>query len=554
MLILLWGILLQSPQSGFGKAMFAVHLGLFILWQPFVPDRERLSRRALLIVLAGLTSLFILFDFTALVLWTLLLASVVGGKVFLEGDARARIHHFGAFVFLVLLLLFMLVPAAFPPAQMPALVGDAVSVVLAMLIAVLLILPKVGDSVPATEVTDFVNSVFVLLLLAVLVSASLASMLLFGKDYAGALFATLLVIGAILLVLGWAWNPHGGYSGMREGISRYLMSLAMPAEQWLQTLAEHATHDDEPDRFVAGALAELSANLGWLRGLRWTTGAGEGEIGQPDGVPTRFKHRELEVSVFSRHPLSPALSWHFRLLVQVLGEFHADKLRAQRLKELSYMQAVHETGARLTHDIKNQLQSLQTLCHLAEEEGSGDSPEFRALLRRQLPVLAERVSATLGKLRASDAAPEPVTLQPAADWWNDARRRHAHDAWVRFAVPDYDDPGPLPAEVFTAALENLLANATDKRARQPDLHVEVSLRIQAGSIAFEVSDDGEAIPDGLAVKLLNQPVRSDNGFGIGLYQAARLAATHDFRLSLAENRPGCVRFRLEGPGGRPPPA
>ena len=42
--------------------------------------------------------------------------------------------------------------------------------------------------------------------------------------------------------------------------------------------------------------------------------------------------------------------------------------------------------------------------------------------------------------------------------------------------------------------------------------------------------------------LLAAPVQSKTGMGVGLYQAAQLAQQADYRLSLAENQPGAVRF------------
>ena len=107
----------------------------------------------------------------------------------------------------------------------------------------------------------------------------------------------------------------------------------------------------------------------------------------------------MEVSIYTRYPMNPSLTWHFNLLAQLMAEFRADKLRARQLKRLSYVEAIHETGARLTHDTKNLLQTLRTLCTAAESEGTEVSPEFAALLRRQLPAITERLGQTLEKLR-----------------------------------------------------------------------------------------------------------------------------------------------------------
>ena len=67
----------------------------------------------------------------------------------------------------------------------------------------------------------------------------------------------------------------------------------------------------------------------------------------------------------------PTLHWHLHLLGQLLGEFYVAKLREEKLRQASYLQAVHETGARMTHDIKNLLQSLNVLTSVAaRDEGA----------------------------------------------------------------------------------------------------------------------------------------------------------------------------------------
>jgi signal transduction histidine kinase len=237
------------------------------------------------------------------------------------------------------------------------------------------------------------------------------------------------------------------------------------------------------------------------------------------------------------------LAWHFQLLVQLLGEFHADKLRALQLKELSYLQAVHETGARLTHDIKNLLQSLQTLCHAADEAEAENSPEFRALLRRQLPALANRLGATLSKLKeAQDES--PVLQQPVLAWWAELQRRYGHTAWLTMDGQIAEDAGTIPASMVFSVVENLLSNAEDKRARETGLCVTLSVQADAASFRLAVCDNGSPVPPNVVPRLLRAPVTSENGLGIGLYQVARLATAAGFVVELSENRDGHVCFTL----------
>ena len=43
LLAVLYVVLWQGPETPLGKTLFVVHLGLFMLWQPFVHAERRLS-------------------------------------------------------------------------------------------------------------------------------------------------------------------------------------------------------------------------------------------------------------------------------------------------------------------------------------------------------------------------------------------------------------------------------------------------------------------------------------------------------------------------------
>ena len=53
LLAALYVVLSQGPDTLFGRTLFIAHLGLFILWQPFVHTGQRLSLPSLLAVLAA---------------------------------------------------------------------------------------------------------------------------------------------------------------------------------------------------------------------------------------------------------------------------------------------------------------------------------------------------------------------------------------------------------------------------------------------------------------------------------------------------------------------
>jgi sensor histidine kinase regulating citrate/malate metabolism len=105
----------------------------------------------------------------------------------------------------------------------------------------------------------------------------------------------------------------------------------------------------------------------------------------------------------------------------------------------------------------------------------------------------------------------------------------------------------LPKELFESAADNLLQNALRKRILEPDTRIQVSFTC-GESIEFKVCDTGTAVAAEVSKGLLRGPVPSESGFGIGLYQAARLAEISGFSLQLAENNPGRVIFALRGAG------
>lgn len=542
MLSVLYLVLWVGPQTTFGKAMFVAHLGIFMLWQPFVHGAQRLSP-ASLIGLSGVVLVVGAFlQGWMIVLWIMILAGIVGGKVLLFGARSSRLFYLLALAFLVTALLLLAAPLVVVQARPPEAILWLGKVGLPLILVTMALLPRAQEAETAREVVDFVYSLFIFLLLAVLLLGSVAAMLLLGSGYVEALLQTLLVTGAMLLLLGLAANPRSGVSGVGSLISRYLLSIGLPIEQWLEALANLALREEDPKAFLEQACAEIAQQLPWVRGGEWVVGGSKGRFGVTDGRRWEFSHAGMVLVLYTLHALSPTLIWHYNLLAQLLAQFHADKLRAQALKQLSYMQAIHETGARLTHDVKNLLQSLNALCSAGIEPGAESSREYQLLLRRQLPAISDRLAETLAKLNAPQSL-STARWVSATDWWQDLHQRMAALDWISFKA-QHLIAGELPAEVFSGVVDNLIRNAADKHLREPTIRVQVELdRTDAG---FELifCDNGSAVADSVVSSLFLGPVYSESGYGIGLYHAARYANAAGYRLELAENRPGRVCFRL----------
>lgn len=560
MLAALYPLFMEQGTAPWQRMLFVLHLGLFLLWQPMIERHREVSTGAALFTLGSVGLATLMLNGWLLLFWLILLAGVVGGKVLLAGSVRLRLGYLAALAYLIIVLLVLAVPAAMPDAVVVPLVRrSAMAVLLVLLLAIVFLPPRLATAAE-TEVLDLVNSVIVVLLLSVLVLGTLSMMLLFRINYVSALLQSLFGLAGVLLALGWVWSPHFGYAGLQSIFSRHLLSIGVPAQQWLEALADLTLRESHPERFFTAACAAMADRVSWIRGMAWQLGAGEadrgeqggrGMVGQVTGECADFVHPGVQVKIYTRYALPPSVSWHMNLLIQLLAEFYADKQRAQRLREMSYLRAVHETGARLTHDVKNLLQSMQTLIYAADYAQDHDTDGFRDLMRRQLPAITTRLSATLEKLRAPQLEYEQVWT-PAAVWWDTLRQRYSAEPGLSVAEAE---PGThvgtnvctstaIPDYVFTAVLDNLLANLAEKRAREPGLQAQLALTIGATGAVVTVSDNGSAIPDTHCADLLRRPVNSANGLGIGLYQSAQLAGTVGYELVLTENRRGSVVFVL----------
>ena len=546
MLVLLHVTLLEGVGGTMDRLMMVVHIGLFFLWQPFVRTQRRLAPLHLALVGAIIATMLLLLGPALLLLWVMLLAGIIGGKVFVLANRWNRLFHLAALAYLVAALLIFLLPQLLPPTVViSAPLHRLAPLGLPIVFVVMLAMPGERVVQERPEMIDFAYSVLVFLLLAVLVLGSVAGMLLTGLGYFDSLLVVLLLLAAVLLFLSWFWNPRGGFSGMGAFVSRYLLSVSLPFELWVEALASYPSERRTPQEFVAWACDKLIEEAVWINGVRWWSATDRGIAGTPEGHAVRFREDALSFEVYAAQPLTPTLIWQFNLLLQLLGEFYVGRMREQQLRELGYLQAIYETGSRLTHDVKNILQSLNALCVAAETEKGAASPEFQGLIRRQLPAIAQRLRQTLDKLGRPNA--EHGAPTPAEAWWKELQDRFAGRD-IRFEAVTPLAGRTLPAALFSSAVENLLQNALEKRQMHPELAIEARLLDDAAGLVLEVCDDGHAIPAGVAEELGMSPMRSNNGLGIGLYQVARLAAAVGYRLQVRENRAGRVCLRLSPAG------
>ncbi len=562
MLVSLHFALLSQADGLFSRVWLLIHFGLFLIWQPFVSAERELNVIAVALLL-GITAA-ILYSLAGwmFVAWIASLIAIMGGKVFTSQAARRSRFYLVAVLYLFMILLTWTVPVSLleiGQAGMPDGTRILAAVVVPFVLVAMAFLPFRAEDEHTAQVFDFFYSIFVFQLVVVLVLGSLAAMRVTGNQYFPAVLLTVLSFAGALLFFAILWGPRAGFGGLRTYFSRYLMTVGMPFELWMRRIAELSETEMSSSRFLVTAMDEV-ATLPWILGARWQSSKDEsgtsraGTFGLETKHSAAFRYHDLDVTFYTEIALSPALFLHVRLLAQVIGEFYEGKCREQVMKKNAYMQAVHETGARLTHDIKNLLQSMYAITSAGGVARAGRDrrpdglpnrrglSDFERMLERQLPQLTQRLQTTLNKLR-NPAVASVNTIVPAAQWWRDVMLRH--QAGVLTFVGDKKILGNIPANVFDSVLENCLENAHKKRELEPDTRIYVELFTGDVPILF-VADNGSAIPLAVVESLFNAPVGNPlgSGLGIGLYQAARQAREAGFALTLDKNEAGNVRFKL----------
>ncbi len=538
--LLLAGHLLMLHTLAFGgwripavSLLWLVALGLFLIWQPFVAGEQRISPRQGFFLVGGVLLSTVFLGPWLLLIWCGALAAAIGGRGLWAEQRRERAGYLLAFGYLIAVTVLGVVPEISPAVQLDAELRGMLAHFIPFILPLLLLFPARPQQRRSGESFDLFYGILVFLVMAVFVLGALAYMLVGGAGYVESLFKTSMTVAAALLVVAWAWNPRAGFASVGATVSRYLLSIGMPLEQWLVQLSQESDRHTDPWRFLEAVMGRLEA-MPRVVGASWQADQQRGQSGDLAAHAHTCSANGLTLSLHFRQSPSPAMRWHVEWLLRLAIEFYLVKKQADQLQKLGYVQAIYETGSRVTHDVKNLLQSLQVLCYAAARPG--DPVEVTGLLRRQLPQIVERLKSTLDKLQSPLAAEDDLT--DAGIWWRGLQDRYAHALIDWAGMPDNEIT--IPGTLFDSVAENLLQNALYKRQREPGL----AIRVAFDGTCLTVVDSGTVIASGVVDDLLKSPVSSEDGLGIGLYHAASHAEALAYRLELRENRPGHVEFSL----------
>jgi len=530
--VLIW--LVDDRQLQF--ALSFILYGLFLLWQPLwgketVVDKKRIAFLALLFI--GITYAF---PNESLVFFGLILSGLIGSR--LLGQSAFRSFDLLALLIIILEMAIGLVPATFPQIALPALFADYMQTIILIPVLLFYFAPNPDHQKQGRSQVDLMHGLLAATLLFIVLLGGIVINLLYGVDYIDGLLLTVFIVSTLTIGISWFWNPGVGYSGIGVLWNRYAMTIGGPFESWinkLTTLIEERYLT--PGEYLEAACENLVENE-WLNAIEWHFE--NYKISAGDKTGTRLKHpltKNLNVVLYFKADPGAALEQHTILLIRMAYQFYLAKLNQEKMRAQEHFETIHHTGARLTHDIKNILQSIKTSIDIIDTDQ--DSQNSQQLLQANLKQIGTRLENTLNKLKAPKLDTQ-VQLVDCHKWIKRIGKQHNTNERMHFHS-DIDNNVTLPIDLFDSVAENLINNALKKASAK---RIDVRLLSNSDVIILSVCDDGDAIPPEIEKNLFAQPVSSGSGMGIGLYQSAIMALAFNYELELSQNERGRVCFNL----------
>lgn len=539
-LLALQGALIAGPAAEEHTAYVLVHFALILLWQPFWQGTTRVNPGTAIATIAVGMAVIFWSSWMLLSIWLLILLGVIGGEQ--TRERRDQRVQWLTVSYLLLAQFCGVIPGLFD-------LGVSGSNTLQQLLLAATVIPVImlfvnaGEARTGPQRFDYLRSLGITLLTLILAGGSVLWTYRSGTPYPLGLIQSLLFVGVLILVVNWLWQRRAGHTMLQVLWNRYLLNLGTPFEHYLISLSGPSAQGLDPDSYLDRSL-EAMHEIDWIAGVEARGNAGEHVVGERTAHATESYDEIIPLIVYTRQEPGPALRLHAQLLARLVQQFYQLHLHELELRNQEKARAVHEAGARLTHDIKNLLQSLQSLSSAVASTPPERAEEATELVKRQLPYINQRLQATIEKLRdpAEAKSRERIALP---EWWKSLQERYP-DGNISFT----GDPPTgvlVPEELFDTVAENLLENARYKQTGRRNLRIGVELEADSERALLRVTDSGDAMPDQTARYLFGGAVPSATGLGVGLYQCGRLAEFHGYRLRLEENRDGAVTFLLEGP-------
>ncbi|MBV1961710.1 MAG: hypothetical protein KUG52_06935 [Immundisolibacteraceae bacterium] len=487
-------------------------------------DRLASTRLIMMLLLTAVIGFFWSLPLATIIWLGLLSASIIGRSLC---SPRELLNYSPAATYLLIVGIDRLSTTGWFPVSLPGLVGH-----IALLVAVSAALRPLSGQQNDKHASDTEQLYTALALTSIIASTSLFILLYTpNKNNLPTIllsFALLFCYQLVLLM-----------SARRYSSSLVRNSIAF--QLWFSETLEAVGLPDNDQTFLQGSLTRYS-ELMHLPHCQWQVGGLSGQLGQPGDQRYQVVDDQEWLTISADSPISSQEQQQASNCLNLLKSLIQSKQQAQQIKAQRHMESIYETGARITHDVKNLLQSLNTLTSAVDHSKPEQAPAIQNLIKKQLPLIRQKLQSTLEKL----AAPEDVssTFQVARIWWEKIQLRYA-ERNIEFRQELTLDH-LVPRDLFERVAENLLENAYRKRQAEPDIRILVDFEATEQRVALRVTDNGSPAPDEIASLLFKGPIDSTSGYGIALYQCATQAVQQGFQLTMTHNEPGNVSFYLVG--------
>ncbi|MEK7684315.1 MAG: ATP-binding protein [Verrucomicrobiota bacterium] len=238
-----------------------------------------------------------------------------------------------------------------------------------------------------------------------------------------------------------------------------------------------------------------------------------------------------------------------KILAQALGQDVSQLAAAEKQHLLSRLLA------RLAHEIRNPLSSLDIHVQLLEEDLARQAPEIRDRLLGRLEIihgelhrLENIVQQFLRLAGSSELNLELIDIPKAVRHVGELLRPEAAARQIEIVLRLAEDLPPLMADAgqLTQALLNLVINAL--QAIEQRGRIELRVEQAGGFIAFQVQDTGPGVPAEKAGTIFEPYFTTkQEGSGLGLWIVQQIATAHRGAIDVTSGPGGGAVFSLRLP-------
>ncbi|HEV2130784.1 MAG TPA: HAMP domain-containing sensor histidine kinase [Longimicrobiaceae bacterium] len=229
--------------------------------------------------------------------------------------------------------------------------------------------------------------------------------------------------------------------------------------------------------------------------------------------------------------------------------------RRERRREERRMVAVGSAMSRILHQMKNPLQTVMLQADLLQDPAIGQDAEARQGACQAILSESERLASMLGELSVWAAgsrrslALEPMSLHTLVRQLAEEHRRESENRGIDLRVGPIEEATVLADSFYLRqAVENLLRNACEAVAEQPNARVALSLQRTPSTALVRVSDNGPGIPPKQMKEIFLPFVTTKmKGMGLGLSICKEIIEGHSGRLEVRSRAGSGAEFRVQMP-------